>query len=173
VLAPRTTEGLLLCRLVMALDRAVYRLRRNAGLNIPLPEAANWLAKVQQLLSEWTTVLTMLGIPAQQAFLEDGMSLAPESFKTALLQTRNAQVLLPRDRLIRDMAIALQRLDGALLAVRLTSPDLAKAQAAIDAVGALVRHTHELAEALSTAVHLPYTPPRLLAKRVSGTPTSV
>jgi hypothetical protein len=173
VLVPRTPEGRLLCHLVVSLDRAVYRLRRNAGLSIPLPEAANWLTKVQQLLSEWTTVLTMLGIPAQQAFLEDGMSLATESFKTTLLQNRNARVLLPRDRLLRDMAIALQRLDGALFAMRLTSPDLVKAQAAIEAVGALIRQMHELVDALSAAVHVPYTPPKLLTQRVSGSRPSV
>lgn len=163
VVAPRTQEGFLLCRIFISLDRAVYRLRREAGASIAIAEASRWLARVDELVRAVKALLARLGL-ADVGFTLSADGPEASAVKEALARANNAHVFLPRSAATRELAAALQRLDGALFALRLTSQDLTTVAAHLETATELVKQAHELTQALSQVVNLPYTPPNRLSK---------
>ncbi|MEW6542488.1 MAG: hypothetical protein AB1411_02630 [Nitrospirota bacterium] len=169
IILPKTNEGFMMCRMMIALDRAVYRLRREIGSSISFDKAAVALKKVEDLGAAMKDALKKFGIHDAGVFGAQNDLEAPE-VRVAFAARRNAYVFLPRTQSLRDLIYGVRHLDSAMLSCRLTSTDLSASATSLKQAIEVVKQVNDLTAELSALVGIDYDPPRRYEQLEGGEP---
>jgi hypothetical protein len=157
VLAPKMREMHLLTQMLFAADKAINRMRMDAGTkNMPLAEVQASSERLGHFLKEVRSFTGALG----------GMSLSlgfgsdPRE-KEILARRRNAYVFMPKTSEGATLANLFISLDSAYCEFKIKSPlhDIARLGLAIETMRRLAREFHEFTSDLVAKTRIPYREP--------------
>jgi hypothetical protein len=156
VLAPRTSEGHLMTKILFGLDRTVNKLRMSAGGSTKISDVVKMMAEINSVISELEKVAASFGAGDNSMMFE-----SPEA-KRMLAARRTSYVFVPRTEEGQRVAYIIKRLDPQLVQLRTTCTDFAKVGKTIASVSQIVSTMNEVVESIAQRLNVDYYPPKAL-----------
>jgi len=168
VLSPKMRDLHLLTQMLFTTDKAINRMRMNAGtasVSLPDLEAAN--ERVVKLTARIRSFTAALGGTA--SFVSPG---ADPAQKDILVQKRNSYVFMPKTSEGAAIANLFISLDSAYCEFKIKSPlqDIRKLGEAIDTMKGIVREFREFTSDFATIANLRFVEPEGLSSYLRSTP---
>ena len=167
VLLPRTMETRLLTRMLYPLNRAVSRLRSNAGMAMPVAAVMVHLEALRAWVDAVTDYFKASG--AELVLQSDFLVRQTLEERQRRATARGGFVIVPQTEEVKLIVLQIMRLDEVLLNQRLATANLLAASKGFAEVERLVRQLHELTEAVCVPTRIKYQAPRQMpAKAEDG-----
>lgn len=161
VLAPRMRDLHILTRMLFTIDRAINRMRMNAGTRyVSLSDLEDANERIIRLTNRVREFTGALGGTAY--YIAPGSNLLE---KEILLQKRNSYVFMPKTAEGNTLANLFISLDSAYFEFKIKSPlhDIRKLGEAIDTMKGIVRDFLELTSDLAAKARVDFIKPKGLA----------
>jgi hypothetical protein len=166
VLLPRTMETRILTRMLYPLNRAVSRLRSNAGMAMPVATVMVHLERLRTWVEAVTEYFKASG--AELVLQSDFLVRQTLEERKRRASSRGGFVIVPQTEEVKLIVLQIMRLDEVLLNQRLASPNLLASSQGFDEVERLVRELHELTAAVCAPTRIKYEAPRQLAAKAEN-----
>lgn len=168
VLAFRSRECMAVISTLFCFDKAVSRLRWNAGLQIPMDQAAELLDRVQEFAGDFEGAIAQVNGGAFYDLI--GNRYEDLTTKRILANKRNATVFFPRTEEGDKVARYLKNLDPNPFLAKSGSLDFARTAAMLKKVyEVMLLKFHEITETLCETTQIEYRPSKALAMYLRGT----
>lgn len=164
VLLPRTMETRILTRMLYPLNRAVSRLRSNAGMAMPVATVMVHLEALRGWVEDVTDYFKASG--AELVLQSDFLVRQTFEERKRRASNRGGFVIVPQTEEVKLIVLQIMRLDEVLLNQRLASTNLLNSSKGFDEVERLVRKLHELTTAVCLPTRIKYQAPRQLPAKV-------
>lgn len=163
VLAPRTSEGHLMTKMLFGFDRVVNKLRMSAGgVHVKISDVVEMMAEVNGVISELEKVAMSLGGGNNSIMFE-----SPET-KRMLAARRTSYVFVPRTEEGQRTAYIIKRLDPQLVQLRSTCTDFTKVGEAIASVSKIIQTMNDVTEGIAKRININYYAPKGLVQAPSA-----
>ena len=154
VLAPRTSEGHLMTKILFGFDRVVNKLRMSAGGSTKISDVVKMMAEVNNVISGLEKVATSFGAGNNSMMFE-----SPEA-KRMLAARRTSYVFVPRTEEGQRVAYIIKKLDPQLVQLRTTCTDFATVGKAIASVSQIISTMNEVTGSIAQRLKVDYYPPK-------------
>ena len=162
VLIPRSTESLVMIRMVYPLNKAIAKLRRSVGMSMSVSEVIAALDPIQawiKAVSEWLKLTGGDLILTPSVFAE-----SPQD-RQAMAKRSNAHVIVPQTEEVKEVVEQIIRIDRVLVVLRTVNLHDLQNDTRLTRATELVRQLNEAVGRVCESANVNYVEPRELLKK--------